>query len=270
VPLYTRRRRFDTRLASGMKPPDRMREVLGAAMSGAVSALAAADQLCLACVELLEVDGASISLMYDGTTRGTFGSSGELSRKLDELQFTYGEGPCLDAVRDRKPVLVADLNDKAESRWPALCTTLLEAGICAVFALPVWVAHDTIGALDLFRRNAGPLSAESLAGGLLAANLASLPLLDLMNADVDWDGAAHGDHSWDQLASLERVEVYQATGMIIAALGVGPAEALVRLRARAFALGMTASEVAWAIVERRITLDAQGWRGEPGNERTAT
>jgi hypothetical protein len=30
---------------------------------------------------------------------------------------------------------------------------------------------------------------------------------------------------------------------------------------------MTASEVAWAVVERRITLDAQGWRGDPGNER---
>lgn len=27
--------------------------------------------------------------------RGTFGSSGQLSRTLDELQFTYGQGPCL-------------------------------------------------------------------------------------------------------------------------------------------------------------------------------
>jgi hypothetical protein len=244
-----------------------MRTILGEAMSGATSALAAANQLCRACVELLEVDGASISLMYDGTTRGTFGSSGELSRMLDELQFTYGEGPCVDAVRDGSPVLVADFNDKAESRWPGFSTALVEVGIRAVFALPVSVAHDTVGALDLFRRTSGPLSAESLAGGLLAANLASLPLLDLMNADVDWDGAAQGDDGWDQLASLERVEVYQATGMIIGALGVGPAEALVRLRAHAFALDMTASEVAWAVVERRITLDAQGWRGDPGNER---
>lgn len=56
--------------------------------------------------------------MYDGTTRGTFGSSGEMSRRLDEFQFTFGEGPCLDAVRDGAPVLVANFNDPAEGRWP--------------------------------------------------------------------------------------------------------------------------------------------------------
>jgi hypothetical protein len=251
-----------------MKEPDRMRTVLGAAMSGAQTALAAADQLCQACVDLLEIDGASISLMYDGTTRGTFGSSGEMSRKLDELQFTYGEGPCLDAVRDGVPTLVADFNDVAEGRWPAFSDALLKSGVCAVFSLPIAVAHDHVGALDLFRRTSGPMSPENLAGGLLAADLASLPLQELMNADVDWDGAAQGNDGWDQLASLERVEVYQATGMIIGALGVGPAEALVRLRAHAFALDMTASEVAWAVVERRITVDATGWRGDPGRERT--
>jgi GAF domain-containing protein len=247
---------------------DRLRTKLGKSMSGANGALAAADQLCVACVELLEVDGASISLMYDGTTRGTFGSSGQMSRTLDELQFTFGEGPCLDAVRDGVPVLVANFDDPAEQRWPAFSAALIEAGVCAVFALPVAVAHDHVGALDLFRRASGPLSIESLAGGVLAAELAALPLLNLMTADVDWDGAAQGDDGWDQLASLQRVEVYQATGMIIGALGVGAAEALVRLRAYAFTHSLTASQVAWEVVERRITLDTEDWRrdAEGGSE----
>jgi hypothetical protein len=66
------------------------------------------------------------------------------------------------------------------------------------------------------------------------------------------------------LSSLERVEVYQATGMIIARLDVGRAEALVRLRAHAFAHGLTASEVAWAIVRRELVLEADdSWR-DPG------
>jgi hypothetical protein len=247
--------------------PDRLRTELGKAMSGAGSALAAADQLCAACVELLDVDGASISLMYDGTTRGTFGSSGQMSRTLDELQFTFGEGPCLDAVRDGVPVLVANFNDPAEQRWPAFSAALLDAGVCAVFALPVAVARDHVGALDLFRRVSGPLSLESLAGGVLAAELAALPLLDLMTADVDWDGATQGDDGWDQLASLRRVEVYQATGMIIGALGVGPAEALVRLRGFAFANGLTASQVAWEVVERRISLDTDDWRRDAASGR---
>jgi hypothetical protein len=104
-----------------------------------------------------------------------------------------------------------------------------------------------------------------LTGGLLAAELAAVPLLDLMSADVDWYGAGQGDDGWEQLASLERTEVYQATGMIVGALDVGATEALVRLRAYAFSHEMTASEVAWDIVERRLTLDSDDWRRGPAD-----
>ena len=230
-------------------------------MSGADHALAAADRLCSACVELLEVDGASVSLTHDGSTQGTFGSSGEMSRRLDELQFTFGEGPCLDAARQGSPVLVADLDDPAENRWPAFSGALLRAGVNAVFALPVRIASQQIGALDLFRRRSGRLSGAALTGGLLAAELAALPLLDLMASDLDWDVAAHGGDGWEQLASLSRVEVYQATGMLIGALDIGPAEALVRLRAYSFAHGTTAAETALAIVEGQVSLEPDDWLG---------
>ena len=232
-------------------------------MAGAGGALAAADRLCHACVEFLEVDGASVSLTHDGSTRGTFGSSGDMSRRLDELQFTFGEGPCLDAVRQGRPVLVPDLGDPAEDRWPAFAGALLRSEIRAVFALPVTIASQQIGALDLFRRRAGELTGSALAGGMLAAELAALPLMDLMNSGVDWDVDQDGD-GFEQLASLSRVEVYQATGMLIGALDVGPTEALLRLRAYAFAHDMTAAEAAWAIVEGRLSLEPDDWNGPGG------
>jgi AmiR/NasT family two-component response regulator len=72
------------------------------------------------------------------------------------------------------------------------------------------------------------------------------------------------DAAWDQLASLARVEVYQATGMVMAQLGVGPAEALVRLRAHAFVHGLTASEVAWSIVGRQLSLESDDERPNTG------
>jgi len=246
---------------------DQLRRDLGAAMSGADSALAAADQLCLACVEFLEVDGASVSLVHEGSSWGTFGSSGELSRRLDALQFTFGEGPCLDAVQRRAPVLVADLADPVEQRWPAFRGAVLESGVKAVFALPVAIASSPIGALDLFNNRSGSLTDKTMTGGMLAAELAALPLLDLMTADVDWDSAGQSEDGWQQLASLERVEVYQATGMVMAALDISPTDALVRLRAHAFAYGMTASEAAWAVVERRLSLDSDDWQVEPGPPR---
>jgi hypothetical protein len=248
-----------------MSRPGQLRAELGAAIDGADSPLVAADQLCLACVDLLEIDGASISLTFEGSTRGTFGSSGELSRRLDELQFTLGEGPCLDSVRNRGPVLVADLDDPSEQRWPAFRGALLDSGVSAVFALPVRIATDHIGALDLFRRDRGSLTERDFTGGLLAAELAAVPLLDLMTDDVDWYGAGQGDDGWEQLASLERTEVYQATGMLVGALDLGATEALVRLRAYAFSHDMTASEVAWDIVERRLPLDSDDWRRGPAD-----
>ena len=230
----------------------------------------AADRLCAACLQLLDVDGASISLIDGGITQGTFGSSGQLSRTLDELQFTYGQGPCLDAVAQRRPILVPDLNGPGEDRWPALTQAILGHGIQALFALPVAVASTPIGALDLYRRSRGPLEADAMTGGMWAAGLAALPLLDLMTSDTDWQKAADGQGSWEQLASLERVEVYQATGMIVAALEVTPADALVRLRAHAISRSLTASHVAYEILNRRLVLDNDDWHETGGDPEGAT
>jgi hypothetical protein len=246
---------------------ERLRAELDAAVSGARTAVTAADRLCAACVELLEVDGASISLTLDGTHRGTFGASSPLSRRLDEFQFTAGEGPCLDAVATGRPVLVPDLDDPAELRWPGFTGAVLDAGIRAVFALPVTMSTQRVGALDLYRARSGALTEWSLSGGLLAAELAALPLLDMIAehqtaavADAASVAAGQDDDAWSRLASLERVEVYQATGMIMGALGVDGVEALVRLRAQAFLRGTTAGELAWEVVERRVSLDSPDWQ----------
>jgi hypothetical protein len=190
--------------------------------------------------------------------RGTFGSSGPLSRTLDELQFTFGEGPCVDAVVLGRPVLVDDLDDVGEQRWPGLTGALLDHGVRAVFALPVAVSAACVGALDLYRQRIGPLGVPALSGGMWAARLATRPLLDLMASDLDWRAAVESESGWDQLASLERVEVYQATGFLVGALDVTPAEALVRLRAYAIGHSLPISDVANAVLDRRLLPSADG------------
>jgi hypothetical protein len=241
-----------------------IKDGLGAALVGASGPLAAADSLCHACVDLLGVDGASVSLTEGGGLQGTFGSSGPLSRMLDELQFTYGQGPCLDAAATGRPVLAENLNSPAETRWPALSEALLAEGIRAVYALPVAFAQKSVGALDLYRHTSGPLDEPVLTGGLWAARLAALPLLDLMGSDADWESRSQNTDNWDELASLERVEVYQATGMIVAALGVTAADALVRLRAYAIAHALTASDVAYRIVRRQMVITDEWAAPAPG------
>lgn len=234
---------------------DRMRAELGAVMAGARPGLEAANELCVACVDLLGVDGAAISMVHDGFSHGTFGASGESSRRLDEFQFTFGEGPCLDAAAAREVVLAPDLDSPDEARWPVFAEAALGDGIRAVFAMPILIASACVGALDLFRAGPGLLSSDRLAGGMLAAELASLPLLDLV-ASVKEEPV--DEDPWAQLAELDRVEVYQATGILISQLDVDATEALVRLRAHAIATNQTASQVAVAIIERRLVLERDG------------
>lgn len=237
---------------------DVVRARLDAAVADAAPGVEAASQLCIACVALFDVDGAAVSVVHRSESRGTFGSSSEESRRVDEYQFTYGEGPCLDAVATGSPVLVPDLGAAGEVRWPGFARAALDDGISAVFALPVVVASVRIGALDLFRSGSGPLLDQQLVGALLAAQLASLTLLEAWpDAEDDLDGRLlrDGEEGWGDLAEIDRIEVYQATGMLIAQLGVDAGEALLRLRAHAVATGLTASQVAWAVVERRLVLD---------------
>ena len=246
---------------------DRMKAELGAVMAGARPGLEAANELCVACVDLLGVDGAAISMVYDGFSHGTFGASGESSRRLDEYQFTFGEGPCLDAAAAREVVLAPDLDSPDEARWPVFAEAALGDGIRAVFAMPILIASACVGALDLFRAGPGLLSSNRLAGGMLAAELASLPLLDLVASVKQEPVDDLGDEDpWAQLAELDRVEVYQATGMLISQLDVDATEALMRLRAHAIATNQTASQVAVAIIERRLVLERDG-RDDDGGRR---
>jgi hypothetical protein len=231
---------------------DGVRAALSAAVAGSGSE--AADRLCRACVDVLTVDGASLSLMHNGTLQATVGASGDLSRRLDELQFTFGEGPCYDSVRTSRPVMVSDLRDPAEQRWPAYTAAVVETGVRAVYALPVSAAAAPLGVLDLFRAAPGLLSERDLSGGMLAAQLAALPLMDLLGSSQEHQ--VSGVDAQAALSALERVEIYQATGMLMGQLGCDPGEALVRLRAHAFSVGLTASEVAWLIVDRQLILDA--------------
>ena len=215
---------------------------------------AAADRLCEACVELLAVDAAAISMVLSGENAGTLGASSQDAREYDELQFTFGEGPGLESVSTRAPVLALNLAADV-GRWPAYGPALLEKGVGAVFALPVVLAGEYLGALELFRLEPAVLRGDDLSGALVAVELAALPLLDLMGEDLEEAAGEPKTLAWAELGRITRAEVSQATGMLIAQLDIGPSEALVRLRAHAYATGRSATEVAHDILDRRLRLE---------------
>jgi hypothetical protein len=232
-----------------------VRAVLADLLVAGERGASAADRLCVACLPFLGVDAAAVSLIDEGESRGTFGASDAAARLLDALQFTAGEGPCLEAARTKVPVLVPDLHAQDEPRWPAFKEAAQRAGVHAVFAVPVRIGEIGLGALDLFRSVVGPLSATQESDALLFADAAAQILLDMIDGT---DTAHRGEplEQWDQLASLARTEVHQATGMIMAQLDLSPAAALIRLRAYAFVNELTATEVADLVTSRRLRMEA--------------
>src|SRR5437764_13117217 len=88
------------------------------------------------CVEMLDVSGAGISLVSDTGTRGVICATNDVAMRIEELQVTLGEGPCMDAVTSGGPVLVPDLDDRSgltPDRWPAFLSAVTAAGVAAVF-----------------------------------------------------------------------------------------------------------------------------------------
>jgi len=66
-------------------------------------------QLCLACVDLLDVSGAGVPVMTDADGGGTVAASSDLAAQVEEWQFSLGEGPCKDAYRSGRPIMVSDV-----------------------------------------------------------------------------------------------------------------------------------------------------------------
>jgi GAF domain-containing protein len=208
-------------------------------------------RLCALCLSALPVSGVAAALMTAAGPSGVvLAATDRAARQLEELQFSLGEGPCVAASHTGSPVFQPDLAATGPARWPGFVAAALDAGIRAIFAFPLRVGAIHVGILDLYRDTPGHLSILQLADALAFADAATVVVLHLQDN-------AGGDPAL--IAAIDgRAEVHQATGMITVQLGVGLAEALLRLRAHAYAAGRSVSEVAADVVSRRLRFGVDG------------
>jgi hypothetical protein len=120
----------------GEMAPDRLAHILGKLSSGGNVEPGPA-RLCTVCASVAGMTGAGIMFMSEDMPRGSVGSTDEVSRVIEELQYTLGEGPSIDANELGRPVVEADLAAAHRSRWTAFTPPALEAGARAVFGLPI-------------------------------------------------------------------------------------------------------------------------------------
>jgi hypothetical protein len=238
----------------------------------AASALLA--RLCAAAVRTLPVDGAAISAMTAGGHQGPICATDATAAAIEELQFTLGEGPALDAFGEARPVLVADLAGPTDGvpslgRWPAFVTAVTELDVRAVFTYPLVLGAADLGVMMMYAREPVLFDAPSRAAALRLADAAALALLDALHGanGIDGDDGSDGHQNGykgghvdgvlnDVDGGFFRSEVYQAAGMTMVQLDVSIEVALARIRGHAYALDTPVLDVARAIVQRELRLPA--------------
>jgi hypothetical protein len=195
------------------------------------------------CCRASSLDGAGVSIVDGDGTREPLYASDEVATVIERLQLTLGEGPCVDSSATGTPVLVADLNDAGDavaSRWPVFRSEATRVGVGAIFAFPIRIGAIWLGAVDFYRRSPGALSKADLRNALSSVEEVGLAVLEAPNHYGDPDGP-----------TTTNMIIHQAAGMVMGQVGSSIEEAMVRLRATAFAEGLAINELAADVVNGR-------------------
>ncbi|HUP84404.1 MAG TPA: ANTAR domain-containing protein [Acidimicrobiales bacterium] len=204
-----------------------------------------AEALCSVARELLAMSGAGVLLRGDGNQL-TLCATEAATARLHDLQFTLGEGPSVESahagVLVEEPDLVA-----VPQRWPLFAPKAVELGVGAIFSAPLGSSEGSFGSLTLWRSTSGALEEHQQVDLELITGVISRIVLE--------------QHSSGRLAvglisphaALEDV-VHQGAGMLSVQLDLPVADALLLLRAHAFASGKELREVAAEVLDGRLHL----------------
>ena len=209
------------------------------------------DGLLRSCCRATGLDGAGVSILGDDGTREPLYASDEVATVIERLQLTLGEGPCVDSSAMGTPVLVADLTDPRDvvaNRWPVFRSEATRIGARAVFAFPIRIGAIWLGAVDFYRRSPGPLYQRELSTALSSVDEVGHAVLEAPHRYSDPDAQ-----------TTTSMIVHQAAGMVMGQLDSSIEEAMVRLRAIAFAEDLNLNELAVDVVNgrRRILKETQ-------------
>ncbi|MDT4914913.1 MAG: hypothetical protein QOC66_4041 [Pseudonocardiales bacterium] len=236
--------------------------------------------LCQDCVTDLEASAGVVSLMTRAGYRAAAQATDPRARRLDEEQFTLGEGPTLDAFATASAVLAVDLHaDPWRTRWPLFVPAAERLAFCAAVSFPLLAGARSLGVMTVYgsepvlvneqRLTRARSTADQVTMTLLAGPKGTLPTTGAANtADVDGHRAAAPPDAAQPAAAARgaagedvifyRAEIYQAAGMVMAQLKCTINEAMIRLRAYAFAHDQPLHELARQVVARELRFDRDG------------
>jgi len=177
------------------------------------------------------------------TTVMTVAVSDEQARGLDQLQLDTGQGPCLDAIRTGRQVVVDAFAE--DPRYASFGALARGTGMNSCYSLPVAVSGETVGSLNLYGRSAHAYGRVPDDAGVRLAEQAGVIVLTAIAHDRTVQLADKIRAAVESRAAIE-----QAKGIIIAQSGTDADGAFDILRRTSQRDNIKVRELARQIVQR--------------------
>ena len=204
------------------------------------------------CVDVLDVAAAGLMLVSPAGDLRVMASSSETMRVLELFELQAQEGPCLDSYRTGQPVVNQDL-EKIDGRWPNFAPEALAAGFKSVHALPMRLRGSVIGALNLFHVDAGEMRQADVIAAQAFADVATIAILQhravleaqALNAQLNF-------------ALNSRIVIEQAKGVLSERANLKMEQSFALLRTYARNQNLRLVDVAQAVIDDTLSVDALG------------
>jgi GAF domain-containing protein len=201
------------------------------------------------CVEMLDVAAAGLMLVSAEGDLRVVASSSEEMRLVEVFELQSQEGPCPDCFRTGEPAFDDDLAEES-ARWPHFRPVALAARFRSVQALPMRLRGTTVGALNLFRTDSGPLDESDIVTAQALADVATIAILQhraAIQAHLVVDQLNHALNS--------RVVIEQAKGFLAERAGLDMEAAFSWLRKYARNHNELLVDVAQKIIDGKLVPD---------------
>jgi GAF domain-containing protein len=185
---------------------------------------------------------AGITMMVDGKP-GTGVFTDPTAPEIDQAQYDTGEGPCLEAFRSGEITEVESTSE--DGPWPAFRNACVEHGIHSTLSLPLAVADDRVGAMNLYATSAHAFGDSDVEVARLFAAQAAIVLA---NAQAYWNARVLSEQLGHALES--RSEIEQAKGIIMSTTRCSAEEAFLQLVRQSQRQNVKLRELAREIVAR--------------------
>lgn len=208
------------------------------------------DRVCLAVEDAIAgCDAVGVTIVLDDRPR-TAAYTTATTLEIDAVQYAVGDGPCLDAFRNRRENLV-DLS-VAEERWPMFTLAAEQDDIKSLFAVPLVSGSQSFGAMNLYAFAVRAFDGADITLVRLAASRAA----DAVAAVVQLVGARELAAQLES-AMASRAVIEQAKGIIMGREGVDEGTAFEVLRRQS-----QDSNVKVRTVAAQLVRSVQSSRGE--------